>query len=156
MGREAADHAAIAAMLHDVGKLVLDTQCADECLRIYDVVRAQNRRVAEVEAEQLGLTHAEVGAYLLGLWGLPQPVVQAVARHHDAAPATGGQNVADVVHFANLLDHDIFIFNEHYARAEASEARLASIGGRARYEAWKAETLRMGLEEQQANAKEDK
>jgi len=145
MSREAADHAAIAAMLHDVGKLVLDAQCADECLRIYDVVREQNRRVAEVEAEQLGLTHAEVGAYLLGLWGLPLPVVQAVARHHDAAPGADGSRVADVVHFANLLDHDIFIFNEHYARAEAAEARLASIGGRARYEAWKAETLRMGL-----------
>ena len=33
----------------------------------------------------LGLTHAEVGAYLLGLWGLPDPIVEAVALHHTPA-----------------------------------------------------------------------
>jgi len=149
MHREAADHAAIAAMLHDVGKLVLDAQCEDECRRVYAEVREKNRRVAEVEAEQLGLTHAEVGAYLLGLWGLPLPVVHAVARHHDAAPGQGGLGVADVVHFANLLDHEIFVFNEHYARAEPSEERLAAIGGRERHEAWTAEAVRMGLGQEQ-------
>jgi HD-like signal output (HDOD) protein len=31
----------------------------------------------------LGTTHAEVGAYLLGLWGLPDPIVEAVAWHHN-------------------------------------------------------------------------
>lgn len=145
LSREDMDHAAIAAMLHDVGKLVLDAQCAEECLRVLGEVRAKNRRVAEVESEQLGLTHAEVGAYLLGLWGLPLPVVHAVARHHDAGPGPGGFGVADVVHFANLLDHEIFVFNEHYARAEPAPARLAAVGGRARYDAWKAEAVRMGL-----------
>jgi putative nucleotidyltransferase with HDIG domain len=145
MGREAADHAAIAAMLHDVGKLVLDAQCAEEVLKVIGEVRANNRRVADVEAEQLGLTHAEVGAYLLGLWGLPLPVVHAVARHHSTSPCQGGLCVADVVHFANLLDHEIFVFNEHYARAEPSAERLEALGGRKRYDAWKTEAVRMGL-----------
>jgi hypothetical protein len=36
----------------------------------------------EAETRVLGASHAEVGAYLLGLWGLPYPIVEAVARHH--------------------------------------------------------------------------
>jgi HD-like signal output (HDOD) protein len=36
-----------------------------------------------------GATHAEVGAYLLGLWGLPDPVVEAVAWHHTPARCPG-------------------------------------------------------------------
>jgi len=43
-----------------------------------------------VEGELWGATHADVGAYLLGLWGLPDRVVEAVACHHEprrAAPA---------------------------------------------------------------------
>jgi len=43
--------------------------------------------VGELEAEILGVTHAEVGAYLLSLWGLPYPIVEAVAYHHNPAAA---------------------------------------------------------------------
>lgn len=144
--KEEADYAYIAALLHDVGKLLLEAHCPEECLRVYTEVRSNNRRVAEVEAEQLGLTHAEVGAYLLGLWGLPPQVVQAVARHHDATRAPGPLSGADIVHFANLLDHEIFVFNEHYARAEPSPERLDLIGGPERYAAWRKAVLTMGLD----------
>ncbi|MBI5520858.1 MAG: HDOD domain-containing protein [Desulfovibrio sp.] len=150
--KEEADHAYIAALLHDVGKLLMEAHCTEECERVYSIVRAENRRVAEVEAELLGLTHAEVGAYLLGLWGLPAQVVHAVARHHDASPPVGtpagttaGLDVADIVHFANLLDHEIFVFNEHYAKAVPSPERLDAIGGPGRYADWRKAVLTMGL-----------
>lgn len=145
LSKEEADHAYIAALLHDVGKLIMEAHCAEECVRIYDVVRAENRRVAEVEAEQLGLTHAEVGAYLLGLWGLPPQVVHAVARHHDPLPRPGALGAADIVHFANLLDHEIFVFNEHYAKATPTPERLDAIGGPERYALWRKHVLTMGL-----------
>ncbi|OIO03536.1 MAG: hypothetical protein AUJ49_04325 [Desulfovibrionaceae bacterium CG1_02_65_16] len=150
LGKDESDHAYIAALLHDVGKLLLDAHCPEESTRVYATVQAENRRVAEVEAEQLGLTHAEVGAYLLGLWGLPQTVVTAVATHHDtrsgaAGPGEGKPGVPDIVHFANLLDHDIFIFHEHYARVEPMSARLEALGGMPRYTTWKNGVLVMGL-----------
>jgi len=144
--KEEADYAYIAALLHDVGKLLLEAHCQEECQRVYDEVRAHNRRVAEVEQEQLGLTHAEVGAYLLGLWGLPPSVVQAVAGHHGAAPPPGVLGAADIVHFANLLDHEIFVFNEHYAKAEPSPERLDGIGGPERYAQWRQAVLTMNME----------
>lgn len=143
--KDEADHAYIAALLHDVGKLLMEAHCPEECERIYAEVRAQNRRVAEVEHEMLGLTHAEVGAYLLGLWGLPEPVVQAVARHHHGLGSRPGIDAEGIVHFANLLDHEIFVFNEHYAKAEPTPERLDAIGGPERYAAWRQAVLSMGL-----------
>lgn len=145
LSKQETDHAYIAALLHDVGKLLLDAHCPEESERIYAAVRAENRRVAAVEKEQLGLTHAEVGAYLLGLWGLPQRVVAAVAHHHDETPTGDGLDARDIVYFANLLDHDIFVFHEHYARPVINTERLAAIGGEARYAAWKNAVLVMGL-----------
>ncbi len=145
LGKDDADHAYIAALLHDVGKLLLDAYCPEECTRVYDTVRRENRRVADVETEQLGLTHAAVGAYLLGLWGLPAPVVEAVARHHETTPGRGVLDPAEVVHFANLLDHDIFIFHEQYAHVEPQSPRLDILGGSERYQAWKNHALVMGL-----------
>jgi uncharacterized domain HDIG len=152
LGKDEADHAYISSLLHDVGKLLLDAHCPEECERIYDVVRAENRRVADVEAEQLGLTHAEVGAYLLGMWGLAPQVVAAVGHHHDPhdqerQPPGKDQTpcVADIVYFANMLDHDIFVFHEHYARMAPAPARLAAIGGEGKYEAWKHGVLILGL-----------
>jgi len=145
LAKNDSDYVYIATLLHDVGKLLLDAYCPEEYASVAQEVCAHNRLVAEVETEQLGLTHAEVGAYLLGLWGLPAQVVHAVARHHDTTAAPGGPGVADIVHFANLLDHDIFVFNEHYARPQPLPARLAAIGGAETYEAWKQEVLTIGL-----------
>jgi putative nucleotidyltransferase with HDIG domain len=143
--REQEDRASIAGLLHDMGKLLLESHCPELYCDVLDAVRAQNRRVADVEAEMLGMTHAEAGAYLLGLWGLPPEVVRAVAGHHSPAGQTAADKVAQAVYFANLLDHDIFVFNEHYARTGPDPGRLAAAGGTARYEAWKAEILKLNL-----------
>ncbi|WP_308734547.1 HDOD domain-containing protein [Humidesulfovibrio sp.] len=141
----AVDCAYSAALLHDTGKLLLDVLYASECQEIMEAVRADNRRVSEVEAEHLGLTHAQVGAYLLGLLGLPQPVVRAVARHHAHSPEQKGFHAEDAVYFANVLDHGLFVFNECYARPEPDPLRLAGIGGDERLGRWRKVVLGLGL-----------
>ncbi len=64
---------------------------------------------AMVEAEQqvLGITHAEIGAYLLGLWGLPYPIVEAVANHHRPERVeSSGFGVLSAVYVADRLIHE--------------------------------------------------
>lgn len=77
----------IAGLLCDVGQLVL-ASAAPERLYVTEAESAQ-RGVPVHVAEQAtwGATHAEIGAYLLGLWGLPFQIVEAVANHH--APERG-------------------------------------------------------------------
>jgi HD-like signal output (HDOD) protein/CheY-like chemotaxis protein len=82
-----ARHASTAALLHDIGNLVLAV-CSPEIYKtVAQACKTTGRPQFEIEAEMLGVTHAEVGAYLLGLWGLPHPIVEAVAYHHNPAAA---------------------------------------------------------------------
>lgn len=73
-----------AGLLHDVGLLVLASAMPDRFTEVCARVEATGQPMAEVEAGLIGATHADIGAYLLSLWGLPYPIVEAVAYHHSA------------------------------------------------------------------------
>jgi HD-like signal output (HDOD) protein/ActR/RegA family two-component response regulator len=92
-GRE---HAFLAGMLHDAGSLLLATGSP---------LPAATPHAGEAAAERAahGTSHAELGAYLLGIWGLPDPVVEAVAWHEDPASAGDGPGLATIVHLADRL-----------------------------------------------------
>ena len=99
-----AEDAFMAAMLHDVGKLILATYLPDEFARVIENRREQARPMHVIEQEVCGVTHAEVGAYLLGIWGLPYPIVEAVAYHHAPTRVPHERfEILDAVHVANLL-----------------------------------------------------
>jgi HD-like signal output (HDOD) protein len=80
--RAAADDAFTAATLADLGQLILATHLPEGFARALHRARTEQRPLHVVEAELPGAGHAEVGAYLLGLWGLPNTIVEAVAHHH--------------------------------------------------------------------------
>lgn len=83
-----AHDAFVAGVLHDIGRLVLASVVPVRYLPIYREHRASGSDLAVLETERLGAAHAEVGAYLLQLWGLPFTLVEAVARHHDPDAVT--------------------------------------------------------------------
>ena len=103
--RQKRDDAFMAAMLHDVGKLVLATQMTEEFRAAVAKARQDRVPLHEVEPGVYGVSHAEVGGYLLGLWGLPYPIVEAVARHHAPWRAVSEEAVdlADAVFLAEGL-----------------------------------------------------
>jgi putative nucleotidyltransferase with HDIG domain len=92
-----ADEAFLTGVLHDVGKVVFATRVAElpGGAGTYEDVRAQ------MEAH-----HAEVGAYLLGLWGFPNSIVEAVAFHHSPSRVSANcLSLAGIVHIADRLVH---------------------------------------------------
>lgn len=76
------DDAVLAALLHDIGYWVLVQERPRDLEKALEMAIADRIPMHEAEMRVLGASHAEVGAYLLGLWGLPYPIVEAVARHH--------------------------------------------------------------------------
>ncbi|RMG06827.1 MAG: HDOD domain-containing protein [Planctomycetota bacterium] len=102
------DDAFLAGMLHDVGKLVLACELP-ETFAADLAACPPGGSLAAVEVERHGVGHAEVGGYLLGLWGLPYTVVEAVANHHHPGrvPEHHALDVLGAVHVANALAHEV-------------------------------------------------
>jgi HD-like signal output (HDOD) protein len=71
-----------AAIVHDVGRIVLALGLPERYANVVRVATESRRAAHVVELEMLGVTHAEVGAYLLGIWGLPLQLVDIAAFHH--------------------------------------------------------------------------
>jgi HD-like signal output (HDOD) protein len=103
-----ADEAFTAGLVHDIGEVVLVMGARQAFAEAVRVARERRQRVHQVEKEIIGMTHAEVGAYLLGLWGLSFPIVEAAAYHHEPRrhePETFG--VLGAVHVADVLVDDL-------------------------------------------------
>jgi putative nucleotidyltransferase with HDIG domain len=77
-----ADDAMLAGLLHDIGYWVLAQECPDELGKAAALSMSARIPLYAAEIQIIGASHAEIGAYLLGIWGLPHSVVEAVAHHH--------------------------------------------------------------------------
>lgn len=107
------DDAVLAALLHDIGYWVLVQERPRELGKAVEMATAERIPIHEAEMHVLGASHAEVGAYLLGLWGLPYPVVEAVARHHAPEDVRGAKfdvlaAVAVAMALSGTDDSDVF------------------------------------------------
>lgn len=93
-----------AGLVHDIGRIVLAV-CLDERHRqIVAQSQASGMPIHYAEQAALGVTHAGVGAYLLGIWGLPLAVVEAVACHHQPSRIPHHDTeLAAAVHVADAL-----------------------------------------------------
>jgi len=56
-----------------------------------------------IEMELLGATHADIGAYLLTIWGFRDEIVEAVAYHHDASGLRDDATLAHLTYVAAAL-----------------------------------------------------
>ncbi len=104
VSKPAMDDIFVAGLLHDVGRLVLVAHHPDQYNRVLRAVAEGHRTLTDAEREVFGTTHAEVGSYLLWLWGLPDAVVEAVAFHHYPSRSPEGSfSPIAAVHVANVL-----------------------------------------------------
>lgn len=102
-GKTAEDDAFAAGMLHDIGKILLmEKPCHISNLKEYTA----KKKCSDLEAEYslLETSHAEVGAYLLGLWGIGDHITEAVAFHHHPSRLNDDRfTPLTAVHVANAL-----------------------------------------------------
>lgn len=77
------DQAFLAGLLHEMGSMVLAANSPDDYLRARNLAKQEHLDILLAEKQVFNTTHAEVGAYVLGLWGIDDDVVTAIAYHHD-------------------------------------------------------------------------
>ena len=91
-----------------------------------------------MELRELGATHADVGAYLLGLWKLPNPIVEAVSFHQNPPEQfTDSFSLVVAVHVANVFAHDLANNHHEWPGNHISEALEAQPWFKERIADWK-------------------
>ncbi|MEM6330544.1 MAG: response regulator [Planctomycetota bacterium] len=134
---EVVDNALLAGLLHDVGQVVLAKALPTQYAGVCDRARAGEGPLHELEREAFGASHADVGGYLLSLWGLPIDIVEAVTLHHEPAAGGGdGFSPLTAVHAAEPL---VVPENESVPElAELDGEYLARVGCQAKVADWRA------------------
>ncbi len=135
-GRVMGEDAYMAGLLHDIGTLVFVSQLHVEHEKVIAQARAQGVSIHQAELSHFGASHAEVGGYLLGVWGLPYPIVEAVAHHHEPTRAPpAGFGVLGAVYVSQALT-DVVMGPDPDQAPVLDETYLASCGVSARVPEW--------------------
>lgn len=135
----AADEAFISGLLHDLGKLMLAVNMPERYKSVLALAREKSIPLLEAEREVFSATHADVGAYLLGLWGLPVPIVEAVALHHQ--PLRNVEKTftpLTAVHVANVLEHEQSADKSLFTPPQLDGQYLTDLGLERRLPEWRA------------------
>lgn len=127
----------IAGLLHDIGKLVFVTGMAELYGKALALVENEGGPMIEAERRALDVTHADIGAYLLALWGFHGDVVEGVHQHHSIGRCGAGFSVAHAVHVANALQHELAPQQPGYAFSVLDMESLEAAGLGERVEAWR-------------------
>ena len=102
--KDQAEAALLAGMIHDVGQLILVSNLPEKFQKVLQRANEQEVPLYEAELERMGAHHADIGAYLIGLWGMADPLVEAVAYHHEPRKCTAEKfTPLTAVHVANSL-----------------------------------------------------
>ena len=109
------DELAVAALLHDVGRLVISRLHPGYKVYFDAVSRTPEQRLRE-EREQLGIDHALVGGVLARRWNLPSRIAIAIERHH----AEDAEGLAAMIATADMV--------AHYCQGEAIAPERLSAG----------------------------
>jgi HD-like signal output (HDOD) protein len=128
----------LAGLLHDIGQLVLAFGLNEEYSEVITKSVSENIPVWQMEQELLGATHADVGAYLLALWGLPNPIIEAVALHHQPAKcAEPAFSPAVAVHVADVFAHEFSGTNTEGPAPHLDMPYLTTLGFADQIETWR-------------------
>ncbi len=139
MDRKAIDLAFMAGMLHDTGKLLLAAHLPASYKAVIRHMKRHRCDMISAEMPLLGTTHAAVGAYLLGLWGLPDTIIDAVAFHHSPAlKADQGFGAVAVTHIADAFANGAAVLRRTQSLIDGLDyVFLEKIGMRDRIPAWR-------------------
>jgi len=93
----------VAALLHDIGKVILLIAFKEDYEKIIQSVMAKEGFLHELEKEYFGITHAEVGGFVAKKWNFPLKLTEPIMNHHRPQLSKNFELETAIVHFSNIL-----------------------------------------------------
>jgi len=127
-----------AGLLHDLGKVLFAANLPVPFGQAVQLAKQQQLSLHDAERRLFGATHAEIGASLLAIWGLPPALVEAVALHHQPS-ASQAEEFGPVVavHAADVFAQKSAPDKTQTSSLELDQAYLQRIGLGDRSESWR-------------------
>ncbi|MFI5303784.1 MAG: HDOD domain-containing protein [Nitrospiria bacterium] len=97
------DGISTAALLHDIGKVVLKVMFIEDYNKVQFLSLSRDLPSLEIEHEILSTDHAEIGSWLAQAWNLPRKLIEPIAFHHSVERAREQKTTASIVHLADVL-----------------------------------------------------
>ena len=105
MQKEMIEDSCMGGLLHDLGKLILAHKFTHQYSHTVEFAQDENIELINLEKDVIGASHDQVGAYVMGLWGMLDPLVEPIAFHHHPREHKGeGFTTVTAVHVANALE----------------------------------------------------
>lgn len=128
LNKEMVNDAYFAGLLHDVGKLVLVDNFPEKYKQILKLSKENNTPTIVLEKDAFGTTHAEVGSYLMGLWGFDDSIVEAVAFHHSPEMCPERKFIPMTsVYISNALENELLSKNSGEESSTFNENLIAEL-----------------------------
>ena len=101
------DYSFMAGILHDVGKIIMMSEFPETYNDIIKETKSEHKAITSLENKYFKATHAELGAYVLGIWGLQQPIIEAIIFHHQPNLVENDNLLPlTAVHIANVINYE--------------------------------------------------
>lgn len=92
-----------AALIHDIGKVVIRAEFPDEYAKIQDLVLTRDLSMREAEEEVLGIQHGVIGGILARVWNLPERLAIPIEYHHSPNDAPEFKEITAIIHVSDII-----------------------------------------------------
>ena len=103
LGMKNLEEVFIWGLLHDLGKLVLDTYFGEDFTQVVTLVDENEMLITDAEQQVLGFDHAAVGGIVADKWSLPPALIKVIRFHHSPSQAYESMRIVSIVHLADVL-----------------------------------------------------
>jgi putative nucleotidyltransferase with HDIG domain len=103
LGFPNSSEAFVAGFLHDIGISIIHKFFHSNFIAICDLVQTANMSYNEAELEILGMTHAQIGNFLVDRWNFPETICDGILNHHNPENSKNSQVLSSIIHLADYM-----------------------------------------------------
>jgi len=101
------EEALACGILHDLGKIFINNAMPEAYQKIYETIHETESSIIQLEKENLGVNHCEVGAFVAEKWNYPYEIKITIQYHHEKQYPqeieNSGKNICNIVKVANKI-----------------------------------------------------